>query len=270
VDNQNLATPVISSQALQGRVAVVTGSSRGIGQAIAIAMAQAGAKVVVTYVSRRQEAEEVARQIEATGAQVLVVGVDISQREQVERLFSKTLEAFGRLDVLVNNAAAFHPKVPLLELSEADWDRVMGVNLKGTFLCCQVAARHMIQQGSGTIINISSTGAYEVFSNMGAYSSSKGGVNALTRALAVELAPYGIRVNGIAPGHIDTEANIKFLAEVPGRDEKTFRRIPLARLGRTEEIATMAVFLASDGVGYMIGQTVLVEGGLTIWQGPVD
>ena len=160
--------------------------------------------------------------------------------------------------------------MPLFELSEADWDRVIDVNLKGTFLCSQMAAQHMIQQRSGTIVNISSAGAYEVFSNMGAYAASKAGINALTRALAVELAPYGIRVNGIAPGHIDTEVNANFLNDRPGRDEKLFRRIPLGRLGHKEEIAALAVFLASDAVGYLTGQTIPVEGGITIWQGPVD
>lgn len=159
--------------ALEGRVAIVTGSSRGIGRGIALAMAQAGAHVVVNYVSSRELAEDTARDAQAMGVQALVMGADVSRRMSVERMFSHVLEAFGRVDILVNNAAAFQPEVPIVELSEEDWDRVIAVNLKGSFLCAQAAARQMIQQRSGVIINISSLGSQVLMHNMVAYCASK-------------------------------------------------------------------------------------------------
>jgi len=254
---------------LEGCVAVVTGSSRGIGKAIALAMAQAGAHVVINYLANRDLAEEVAREARAMGAQALVVGADVSQRADVERLFSQVLETFGRIDILVNNAAAFQPAVPVVDLPEEEWDRVIAVNLKGQFLCARAAARQMIQQRSGVIINISSLGAQVVMHDMAAYCASKGGVETFTRALALELAQYGIRVNGIAPGHINTEENLAWVAEVSGREERFGARIALGRLGKVEEIASTAVFLASDDSGYITGQILYAEGGIMIWQGPI-
>ena len=255
--------------ALEGRIAIVTGSSQGIGKGIALAMAEAGAQVVVNYASNRELAEETASEARAKGVQALVVGADVSQRADVERLFTRALDTFGRIDVLVNNAAAFQPQVPLVELPEADWDRVMSVNLKGPFLCAQVAGRQMIQQQSGVIINISSLGSQVLMHNLAAYCASKGGLETLTRALALELAPYGIRVNAIAPGHIDTEENLKWVAAAPGREERFRARIALGRLGKIEEIGSAAVFLASDASGYFAGQTFYAEGGIMMWQGPI-
>lgn len=267
-----LLTPT-NNQPLKKYTVIVTGSSRGIGQSIALAMAQAGANVVITYLPEGEEAkkaESVAQEIETFGVRSLVIAVNIARRNQVEELFTQTMSTFGRIDVLVNNAATFHHKMPLLDLPEAEWERVLSVNLKGTFLCSQAAARQMIEQKSGRIINISSTGADEVFSNMGAYASSKGGINSLSRVLAVELAPYGISVNAIAPGHVDTTANRDFLAEEPMRAERVYGRIPMGRLGYKEEIANLAVFLASDGTGYLTSQILAVDGGITIWQGSID
>ncbi|MEM7124847.1 MAG: SDR family oxidoreductase [Chloroflexota bacterium] len=262
----------MNQRILDGRVAIITGASRSIGKSMATAMAQAGADVVVTYLGdeEAEAAVQVASEVEAAGAKSLAIPVDISQPSQVEALITQAVDTFGQLDILVNNAATFHRKIPLVDLPVSEWKRIIDVNLTGTFLCAQRAARQMIEQRSGVIINISSSGAEEIFSNMGAYAASKGGINTLTRSLAVELAPFGIRVNGIAPGHIDTVANTEFLAEVPGRDERFYRRIPAGRLGYKEELANLAVFLASDAVGYLTGQTIPVEGGLTIWQGPVD
>jgi NAD(P)-dependent dehydrogenase (short-subunit alcohol dehydrogenase family) len=254
---------------LEGRVAIVTGSSQGIGKGIALALAQAGARVVVNYVSNRELAEETADAARLMGVQALVVGADVSQRADVERLFSRALETFGRIDILVNNAAAFQPVVPLVELSEADWDRVMSVNLKGSFLCAQVAARQMIRQQSGVIINISSLGSQVLMHNLGAYCASKGGLETLTRALALELAPHGIRVNAIAPGHIATAGNLNWVAAAAGREERFRARIALGRLGKIEEIGSTAVFLASDASGYITGQILYADGGIMMWQGPI-
>ena len=254
---------------LQGRVAIVTGSSRGIGRGIALAMAEAGAQVVVNYLSNRELAQETARDAREMGAQVLVVGADVSQRADVERLFTRVMERFGRIDILVNNAAVFPPEVPILEVTEADWDRAMAVNLKGPFLCAQAAARQMMRQGAGAIINISSLGSTVVMHDIAAYCATKGGLESLTRALALELAPYGIRVNAIAPGHIDTEDNLAWVAAVPGREDRFRARIALGRLGKIEEVASIAVFLASDASGYITGQVIFVEGGIMTWQGPI-
>jgi len=254
---------------LQSRVAMVTGSSRGIGKGIALAMAQAGAQVVVNYRTNREKAEETAREIEEIGAQALVVGADVSQREDVERLFSQTMDTFGRLDILVNNAAFYPPEVPLLEVRQADWDRAIAVNLKGPFLCAQVAGREMVRQRAGVIINISSLGSTVAMHDMAAYCATKGGLESLTRVLALELAPYCIRVNAIAPGHIDTEENLAWIAAEPGREQRFRARIALGRLGRIEEVASIAVFLASDAATYITGQVIYVEGGLVNWQGPI-
>jgi NAD(P)-dependent dehydrogenase (short-subunit alcohol dehydrogenase family) len=255
--------------ALEGRVAIVTGSSQGIGKGIALALAQAGARVVINYVSNRELAEEAADAARLIGVDAMAVGADVSQRADVERLFSRALETFGRVDVLVNNAAAFQPSVPLIELSEADWDRIMSVNLKGPFLCAQVAARQMMRQESGVIINISSLGSQVLMHNMGVYCASKGGLETLTRALALELAPHGIRVNAIAPGHIATAGNLKWVAAAPAREERFRARIALGRLGRIEEIGSTAVFLASDASAYITGQILYADGGIMMWQGPI-
>ena len=254
---------------LEGCVAVVTGSSRGIGRGIAMAMAEAGAHVVVNYLSSSEDAERVLEKIQDLDKQALAIGADVSQRADVERMVAQVITRFGRLDVLVNNAAYYAPEVSLLEVEEPDWDRTIAVNLKGPFLCTQVAAHQMMQQGSGTVVNVSSLGSTVAMHNMAAYSASKGGLEALTRAQALELAPYGIRVNAISPGHIDTEENLAWVAAVPGREERFRSRIALGRLGKIEEVASIAVFLASEASAYLTGQVIYLEGGLMSWQGPI-
>lgn len=268
VDDSQSSTSSRAARPLAGRVAVVTGSSRGIGRAIAVAMAEAGAHVAVNYAGRSEDADQTLRMVEAAGAKGIRVRADVAEERQVDHLVDETIRTFGRLDILVNNAAAFPPKVPLVDLAEAEWDRVVNVNLKGTFSCSRYAARHMIIARSGCIINISSVGADLIFPNMGVYAASKGGINALTRALAYELASYGIRVNGIAPGHVNTEANARWLAASVEREAQIRERIVLGRLGHVEEIGSAAVFLASEASGYMTGQTLVIDGGLMIWQGP--
>jgi NAD(P)-dependent dehydrogenase (short-subunit alcohol dehydrogenase family) len=255
--------------ALEGRCSIVTGASRGIGEGIALALARAGADVLVNYLSNRERAHSIVREIRNMGRRSLAVRADVSQRPDAERLIAEAVSAFGDIDILVNNAAFYAPEVPLLQVEEADWDRTIAVNLKGPFLCTQIAAPHMIEQGSGVVVNISSLGSTVTMHDMVAYSASKGGLEGLTRAQALELAPYGIRVNALSPGHIDTEENLAWVAEVPGREDRFRARIALGRLGTIEEVASVAVFLASDASAYLTGQVIYLEGGLMSWQGPI-
>lgn len=255
---------------LQGKAVIVTGSSRGIGKSIALAAARQGASVVVNAVSQVQRAEQVAEEIRALGAPVQVVLADISDPVQVERLFATTLDRFGRLDVLVNNAAAFVDPTIAMDMPLTDWTRVLGVNLTGAFLAAQAAARHMCEQRSGVIINISSAGSRTPMTGDVAYIGSKGGLEAMNRALAVDLAPYGVRAIGVAPGHCDTPENVEWLEASPERKVKVLDRIPMHRLGRTEEIAELVTFLASDACCYLTGETIFVDGGLTIWGGSFE
>jgi 3-oxoacyl-[acyl-carrier protein] reductase len=252
---------------LNGKNAIVTGSSRGLGRSIALTLARHGANVATNAVSQIQSAEAVTTEIQGMGRQAIAIQADVSQSNDVERLFSIVLEHFSRIDVLVNNAAAFTGHTFVCDMTEADWDRVIGVNLKGTFLCAQAAAKHMLRQGSGTIINISSCASQVPMSGDIAYVSSKGGIEAMTRALAVDLAPYAIRVIGVAPGHCDTDDNVEWLESDPDRKNRVLGRIPMARLGRKVGIAELVAFLASDTYDYLTGQTIIVDGGLSIWGG---
>ena len=260
---------------LQDKVSIITGAGQGIGRSIALTFAREGASVVVAginvYNSSKgvPDLESVVHKIRSQGGKALAVPTDVSNLVQVAHMVKETIREFGRIDILVNNAAAFQPVVPLVELSEADWDRVMSVNLKGSFLCAQVAARQMIRQQSGVIINISSLGSQVLMHNLGAYCASKGGLETLTRALALELAPHGIRVNAIAPGHIATAGNLNWVAAAAGREERFRARIALGRLGKIEEIGSTAVFLASDASGYITGQILYADGGIMMWQGPI-
>lgn len=252
---------------LEGKTAIVTGSSRGIGRGIALALACHGSNVVVNAVTRVQAAKEVAAEIEAFGAQALVIQADVSKKADVERLIATTLEQFGRLDVMVNNAAAFLDFALVFDMREENWDRLIAVNLKGQFLCAQAAACQMREQGSGVIINVSSTAWRTPMTGDVAYVASKGGIVALTRALAVDLAPYSVRVIGVAPGHTDTKENMDWLESDPETKAAVLGRIPMGRIGRIEEVAELVAFLASDACCYVTGQTIVVDGGLSTWGG---
>ena len=252
---------------LEGKIALVTGSSRGIGRSIALALARQGADVALNAVSQVKAAEAVATEARAMGQQAIIVQVDVSQVNEVDQLFDQTLERYGRLDVMVNNAAAFAQPTLAGDMAEIEWDHIIAVNLRGTFLCAQRAARHMREQGSGVIINISSVAAEIPMTGDCAYVASKGGQDALTRALAVDLAPYAVRVIAVAPGHCNTDDNLEWLESEPTRKERVLGRIPMARVGRKEEIAELVAFLASDACSYLTGQTIVVDGGLSVWGG---
>jgi NAD(P)-dependent dehydrogenase (short-subunit alcohol dehydrogenase family) len=247
---------------LKGKVAIVTGAGRGIGKAIARALAGAHGAVAVNDVDL-DAAEEVARGIEASGGKALPVKADVRKRDEISRMVETAVKELGGIHVLVNNAGIVLRK-PAEEIAEEEWDRVIDINLKGSFLCAQAAAKAMMKGGKGgRIINISSIMGGVALPPRAAYCASKGGIIALTKDLAAEWAKHGIRVNGIAPGWTVTEMTQSYFSQEPVR-QFLIDRIPLNRLGRPEDMAHVAVFLASDYADYITGQTIYVDGGWTI------
>jgi len=243
---------------LAGKIAFVTGAQQGIGRATALALASAGADVGVNYLDDGAAAQAVIREIEAQGRRAVLVQGDVSVPAQAEAMTATVARQLGGLDVLVNNAGVF-PRVPFLEMKEGDYDLVLDVNLKGSFFCAQAAARLMVQGGrKGAIVNLSSQAVRGAVLGVH-YSASKSGVIGMTRAMALELAPYGIRVNAVAPGLTDT-AQPRY-----GNSEEELaamaRALPIGRMARPGEIADVIVFLASDDARYMTGQVVNVNGG---------
>ncbi|HEV8713684.1 MAG TPA: glucose 1-dehydrogenase [Candidatus Binatia bacterium] len=247
---------------LEGKIALVTGSSQGIGRAIAVRFAQEGADVVINYHRAPGGAQEVLREVEAAGRRGLIVQADLSVTAEARKLVTTTVEHFGRLDILVNNAGIETP-APFWEVTEADYDRVLNVNLKGAFFATQTMVQHLMKtKRPGKIINISSVHEELPFPNFAAYCASKGGLKMLTRNLAVELGPLGITINSIAPGAIETPINTKLLND-PQKLGALLAQIPLARLGMPQDVAGLAVFLASSDADYVTGSTYFVDGGLT-------
>jgi 3-oxoacyl-[acyl-carrier protein] reductase len=247
---------------LNGKVALVTGGSRGIGKAICLTYAREGARVAVNYTKGAREAEAVVAEIKATGGQAIPVMADVSQRSQVKKMVEEVLGAFGRIDVLVNNAGILIP-TNLMETSDEEWDRVMDVNLKGPFICMQEVAKTMIKQGGGRIISTSSiSGLGCAPTGEGSYGCSKAGLIMLTSVAAQDLGPHGINVNCIAPGWIRTDMT----AGKSGTqaDEVNKRKAGLAavrRIGEPKDIAEVALFLASDESSFITGQVVVADGG---------
>jgi len=250
---------------LKDKVAIVTGGATGIGKGIARCFVQEGAAVVLAQPSIDQ-GQETAQELAATGGgPVRAASCDVSSREQVKRLVEETIQWFGRIDVLVNNAAVtgMPAMTKFFECSEEDWDRILDVNLKGVFLCSQETARHMAIRRTGVILNISSVGAFAAQQMAFAYCASKAGLEGLTKSMALELASYGIRVNAIAPGDVAVEKNQEIRSELQraGVDPTYLRKTPLGRRGRPEEIGKAAVFLASDDATFVDGATLIVDGG---------
>jgi NAD(P)-dependent dehydrogenase (short-subunit alcohol dehydrogenase family) len=240
------------------RIAVVTGASKGIGRGIALQLANAGFAVAVNYHGDQKGAEETAELIRATRTEALVVRADVGLRAEVEHMFDLVLEELGPPEVLVNNAGIQTWK-PLLDLTEQEWDGTLRTNLKGTFLCTQRAARHMLKAGYGRIINIGSGCNKVPFPNLADYTSSKGGIEMFTRVAAVELGPYGITVNCVAPGAIEIE---RTEAEAPDYAGTWSPLTPMRRVGRPPDVARAVVFLTSDDAEFITGQTLYVDGGL--------
>ena len=246
---------------LDGKVAIVTGSSLGIGKAIAVALAREGASVAVNYRSHPEEGEEAVEEIQNAGGRAIAVQADVSRQEDVERLIGKTVDEFDRLDIMVNNAG-IEEKHSFVDTPYEVWERVISVNLTGVWLGCQEAARQMISQGGGgRIINISSVHEELPMPTNASYCAAKGGVMMLMRTIAVELAEHGITVNNIAPGAIETPIN-QNLKENPEQMNELLSEIPLGRIGQPEEVAGLAVYLASDEASYSTGSTFYVDGGM--------
>jgi len=238
------------------KVAIVTGSGRGIGLGIATALAKEGCNVVISDIDQTTS-EQAAQEMLKLGVKSLAIKCDVSNKVEVDNLIAKTIEAFGRLDILVNNAGIF-PFTSFMDMKESDWDRVMNVNLKSIFLCSQSAVKVM-KEGS-KIVDISSIASFVGFEGLTHYCASKGGVNSFVRALALELASKKINVNAVAPGGINTPG-----AAAPEEIKKqTIAAIPLARMGEPEDIANAVVFLASEKANYITGQTIVVDGGWTL------
>jgi 3-oxoacyl-[acyl-carrier protein] reductase len=245
---------------LTGQVAVVTGGSRGIGRAIAVALAQSGADVVIFYAGNHTAAEETVSEIQKAGRKGLALQVDVSKAEQVDNAFKQVLEEFGRVDILVNNAGITRDNL-LMRMKEEDWDQVIDTNLKGVFLCTKAVTRAMIKQRRGRIINISSV--VGVIGNPGQanYVAAKAGVIGFTKTMAKELASRGITVNAIAPGFIETDMT----AVLDEQYKKAMLElIPLGRFGKAEDVAEAVKFLASDAASYITGQTLHVDGGMVM------
>ena len=244
---------------LSGKVAIVTGGSRGIGRAIALGLASHGADVVVA--SRKQaDLDIVAAEIRALGRKAAAIATHMRNKEDIDRLVEQTLEQFGKIDTLVNNAGTNPYFGLLMNIEESAWDQIMTVNLKGYFLMAQAVARGMIEQGSGSIINVSSAGGRRASPGLGAYSISKAGDIMLTQVLAQELGQYGIRVNAIAPGIVQT----KFAEALWSNEqilEASLRMTPLGRIGQPEEMAGVCVWLASEASSFVTGQTIILDGG---------
>jgi len=249
----------MTSMRFAGQTAVVTGAGRGMGRAVALALAREGAAVVVAEVDRAS-ADQVTGEIEAAGGRAIAVIADIASVEEVRRLFKETVEAFGGLDILVNNAGIGIPK-PLVDYTEQDWDRQLGVNLKGMFFATQEAAKLMIPKRRGKIVNFASTAAFVSSSTPEtAYDISKGGVRQLTISVAAELAPHNINVNAVAPGTIMTELTLRVL-DTEEKMARASAKIPLGRLGTPEDMVGPVLFLCSSDADYVTGHVLVVDGG---------
>lgn len=242
---------------LDGQVAIVTGGGQGIGRGVALCLARAGAHVVVADAAQDRLAQAVA-EVEAVGVQSLGMQVDVTKAASVDGMVSATLARFGKIDILVNNAGVVVVK-PIHEQTEADWDRVLDVNLKGVFLCCHRVVREMVAQKSGSIVNIASIAAFHYTVPHVPYAASKAGVVAITRDLAYEVARHGVRVNAIAPGPIETPMMSAALTQA--QKDAYAKGIPLSRLGQPRDIGNAAVFLASDEASFITGATLPVSGG---------
>jgi 3-oxoacyl-[acyl-carrier protein] reductase len=246
---------------LTGKAALVTGASSGIGRATALALAECGAAVAVNYHRNETGAEQTRAQIVESGGRACIIQADVSRSEDVRALTGRAVEELGPVDILVNNAGSLIERLKLLELTEERWDEVIDLNLKSAFLCSQAVAASMMERRGGAIVNVSSIAGR----NGGAlgsihYSTAKGGLITMTKGLAKELAPYGVCVNAVSPGVIDTPYHEQF--STPEAMRAYVGGIPLARIGTAEEVAKVIVFLASDAAGYLCGETIEINGGM--------
>jgi NAD(P)-dependent dehydrogenase (short-subunit alcohol dehydrogenase family) len=243
---------------LEGKVAVVTGGTSGIGRALSVGLAQAGADVVATA-RREQQVNDTASAIEALGCKTARITSDVGDRASLDQLLKAVLDGFGKVDILVN-CAGIIKRAPTLDFAEEEWTNIIDTNLTGTLRACQAFGRHMLERGQGRIINIASLNSYVALSEVAAYAASKAGVVSLTRSLAVEWSKRGVTVNAIAPGVFRTDLNANLLDNSP-RGQELLMRTPMGRFGKTEELVGATVFLASDSSSFVTGQVIVVDGG---------
>jgi NAD(P)-dependent dehydrogenase (short-subunit alcohol dehydrogenase family) len=243
---------------LEGKVAVVTGGTSGIGRALSLGLADAGADVIATA-RRKEQVDDTAKEIEARGRQTLRMASDVGDRSTLETLLAAVLERFGKVDILVN-CAGMIKRTPTLDLPEAEWTNILNTNLTGTLRACQVFGRHMLERGYGRIVNIASLNSFVALSEVAAYAASKAGVASLTRSLAVEWSKKGVTVNAVAPGVFRTDLNAQLLDSTP-RGQELLMRTPMGRFGKTEELIGATVYLASDSASFVTGQILVVDGG---------
>jgi len=244
---------------LKDKIALVTGSSRGVGRAVALAFAKEGAKVIVNYSSSEKAAMEVVEKIKEMGSDAIAVRADVAKKSDVEALVNAGIEKFGKIDILVNNAGFTRPAL-LINMTEEQWDAVVDIHMKGTFLCSQAVAKHMIEQNSGKIINVSSVAGVVGTVGQVNYSAAKGGIISMTKSIARELARYNICCNVISLGIVETEMTEKIRTDEKLR-EIYMNRILLKRFAKPEDITPAFVFLASDESNYITGQLICVDGG---------
>jgi NAD(P)-dependent dehydrogenase (short-subunit alcohol dehydrogenase family) len=243
---------------LEGKTAVVTGGTTGIGRALSLGLAEAGADVAATA-RRQQQVDETAAEIETLGRQTLRVASDVCDRASLEALLAAAIDRFGKVDILINCAGRIK-RTPTLTMPEEEWTAIIDTNLTGTLRACQVFGQHMLDRGYGRIINIASLNSFVALNEVAAYAASKAGVASLTRSLAVEWSRRGVTVNAIAPGVFRTELNANLLDSTP-RGQELLMRTPMGRFGRTEELIGAAIYLASDSSSFVTGQTLVVDGG---------
>lgn len=246
---------------LEGKVAIITGGAQGIGEAYSVGMAREGAKVVIADVNT-ELGQKLAGQIKSEGGSALFVRTDVSSKADADALVQKVVAEYGRLDILVNNAGILET-APIEEITEEMWDKQLAVNVKGVFFCSQIAAKTMAKQRSGKIINISSIAAVGAQPGLCAYSSTKGAVLTMTRVFALELCPLNIQVNAILPGTTDTGMAKRAMLD-PEWTRQVTQGIPMGRLGKTEELLGAVLFFASDDSNYCTGQTLIVDGGVSM------
>ena len=246
---------------LKGKVAIVTGGNSGIGKAIALGLAKAGANIVIDYIANPQAADAVEQQIVALGDKAIGVNADVSKVEELQTLVDAAVKAFGRVDVMVNNAGV-ETRTSVLDTTEAQYDKVLSINLKSAFFGTQIAAKQMIKQGGGgRIINITSVHEDWPMPGNTAYCLAKGGMRMLTRTAGVELAPHGVLVVGVGPGAVATPINLATMKD-PSLLKKLDAAIPLGRMAQPEEIANVVVFLAGEGASYLTATTIFADGGI--------
>lgn len=245
---------------LSGKTAIVTGGSRGIGKAVALKLAEKGANIVVNYTSNSTKAEEVVNEIKKMGREALAIKADVSNPDDVKNLVKETEKQFSNIDILINNAGITKDTL-LIRMKEDDWDKVMSVNLKGTFLCTKLVGKKMMKQRRGKIVNIASIVGIIGNAGQANYSASKAGIIGFTKSTAKELASRGINVNAVAPGFIETEMTKKLSEEVV---ENYAKNIPLGKMGTPEDVANVVFFLCSQEASYVTGQVINIDGGMVM------